>query len=64
VQPVAFDAAASGDMSALSLAEDAALIGGYILITELVARLPLLRRLAGVTLAEVSRSGEVAESVF
>lgn len=60
VQPLAFDAAATSDMSALSLAEDAALIGGYVLITELVARLPALRRLAGVRLDEISGAAATA----
>ena len=63
VQPLAFDAGAASDMSALSLAEDAALIGGYVLITELVARLPALRRLAGVRLDEVSGGGGVTAPV-
>ena len=60
VQPLAFDVASASGMSALSLAEDAALIGGYVVITELVARLPVLRRLAGVSLGEVSGAAGLA----
>ena len=60
VQPLAVGAVGGGDMSALSLAEDAALVGGYVLITELVARLPILRRLAGVAVGEVSGPAALA----
>jgi membrane protease YdiL (CAAX protease family) len=60
VQPLNLNAAAGGDMSALSVVEDAALVGGYVLITEMVARLPALRRLAGVGAGEVSGAGGVA----
>jgi membrane protease YdiL (CAAX protease family) len=56
----AADTAGGADVSALSLIEDVALVGGYILITELVARSPALRRLAGVKTEEVSRSADVS----
>lgn len=60
LQPLSLQQTSGADISAISLIEDAALLGGYVLITELVARLPPLRRLAGVRPAEVSRSGDMS----
>jgi hypothetical protein len=60
LQPLAPDPQAGAEGSAFWPAEDVALVGGYGLITELVARLPGLRRLAGVRLAEVSPSQDVS----
>jgi len=55
LQPLSLQQTDEPALSAFSLAEDLALIGGYVLITELVARVGPLRRLAGVRLEEVSR---------
>ncbi|HLZ84678.1 MAG TPA: CPBP family intramembrane glutamic endopeptidase [Caulobacteraceae bacterium] len=55
LQPLSLQQTEAPDISAFSLFEDIALIGGYVLITELVARVGPLRRLAGVRLDEVSR---------
>ncbi len=55
LQPLSLQQTEETSLSAFSLVEDVALIGGYILITELVARVGPLRRLAGVRLEEVSR---------
>ncbi|MBA3810580.1 MAG: CPBP family intramembrane metalloprotease [Caulobacteraceae bacterium] len=46
---------AASDVSAGSLLADAALIGGYVLITEAVVRVAPLRRWAGVRLEELTR---------
>jgi membrane protease YdiL (CAAX protease family) len=58
--PISVDQAPAADISAWSLAEDLALVGGYVLITELVARSGPLRRLAGVRSAEVSRANDIS----
>jgi membrane protease YdiL (CAAX protease family) len=55
LQPLSLQQNEQTGLSAFSLFEDLALIGGYILITELVARFEPLRRLAGVRAEEVSR---------
>jgi hypothetical protein len=57
LQPLSLDtAAASPNITAGSALEDIALIAGYILITEVVARAPLLRRWAGLRSEVVSRT--------
>lgn len=48
-------AGAAADLSAGALFADAALIGGYVLITEAVVRVTPLRRWAGVRLEELTR---------
>ncbi|MDB5480667.1 MAG: Abortive infection protein [Caulobacteraceae bacterium] len=55
LQPLSLQQTEETGLSAFSLVEDLALIGGYVLITELVARFEPLRRLAGVRIEEVSR---------
>ena len=60
LQPLSLQQAQGADISAFSLFEDLALIGGYIMITELVARLPTLRRWAGVRLEDVSPAHHVS----
>jgi membrane protease YdiL (CAAX protease family) len=55
LQPLNLQQTEETSLSAYSLAEDFALLGGYVLITELVARVGPLRRVAGVRLEEVSR---------
>lgn len=55
LQPLSLQQTQEAGVSAFSLIEDLALIGGYVLITEAVARFEPLRRLAGVRIAEVSR---------
>jgi membrane protease YdiL (CAAX protease family) len=60
LQPISVDQGPAVDVSAHSLLEDLALVGGYVLITELVARSGTLRRLAGVQGAEVSPERDVS----
>lgn len=60
IQPLNLAQAAPSQMSAWSLLEDAALVVGYVLITELVARHGGLRRLAGVRDEEVSHPADVS----
>jgi membrane protease YdiL (CAAX protease family) len=55
LQPLSLQQTQEASVSAFSLIEDLALIGGYLLITEAVARFEPLRRLAGVRIEEVSR---------
>jgi membrane protease YdiL (CAAX protease family) len=55
LQPLSLQQTEEPAFSAFSLVEDLALIGGYVLITEAVARFEPLRRLAGVRIEEVSR---------
>jgi membrane protease YdiL (CAAX protease family) len=50
-------AAGQRDNPVLSMLEDAMLIGGYLLVTELMARLGLLRDLAGLRTRELSPPG-------
>jgi len=57
LQPLTLDtAAASPNITLGSAAEDVALIAGYVLITELAARTPVLRRWAGLRSEEISRT--------
>ncbi len=60
LQPLDYDQPAGAAFSAFSLVQDMALVGTYVLITELVARLPALRRLAGVRMEEISPSHDVS----
>jgi membrane protease YdiL (CAAX protease family) len=55
LQPLSLQQTEESTFSAFSVVEDLALIGGYVLITEAVARFEPLRRLAGVRIEEVSR---------
>jgi membrane protease YdiL (CAAX protease family) len=55
LQPLSLQQSEETTFSAFSVVEDLALIGGYVLITEAVARIEPLRRLAGVRIEEVSR---------
>jgi membrane protease YdiL (CAAX protease family) len=55
LQPLSLQQTEEGALSAFSVVEDLALVGGYVLITEAVARFEPLRRLAGVRIEEVSR---------
>jgi len=48
------------NLSVSSLVVDVAMVAAYILITEAVARLPLLRRWAGVSVDELSGAGGAA----
>ena len=59
LQPLSLQQTPTPQFSAFSLVEDVALIGGYVLITELVARLPTLRRWAGVKAEDISPSRDV-----
>jgi len=59
-QSLSFEQNAAAGFSAFSLVEDFALVGGYVLITELIARLPTLRRLAGVRIEELSPTRDVS----
>jgi membrane protease YdiL (CAAX protease family) len=54
LQSLNFQQTTGPDLSPFSLVEDIVLIGGYVLITELVARSAALRRLAGVSTADLS----------
>ncbi|HEY5105875.1 MAG TPA: type II CAAX endopeptidase family protein [Caulobacteraceae bacterium] len=55
IEPLTLKTVASaGDLSMASLLEDVALVLGYILITEAVARIAPLRRWTGVQAAEIS----------
>ena len=60
LQPLSADQAAGADISAYSLLEDLALVGGYVLITELVARSSALRWLAGVRPEEISPTRDIS----
>jgi membrane protease YdiL (CAAX protease family) len=59
VQPLEVQPAADGEVSLVSLAVALALAGGHVLITEAVARHPVLRSLAGLQSAEISPSGDI-----
>lgn len=63
LQPLDFQQTNGADISAFSLLEDGALIGGYVLITELVARSAYVRRLAGVRVDELSPSRNMSAHV-
>lgn len=54
VQPLSMELNEPSGLSALSLIEDVFLLGGYVAITEAVARITVLRRIAGVRLEELS----------
>ncbi len=55
IEPLTLKTVASaGDLSMASLLEDVALVVGYIVITEAVVRIALLRRWAGVQAGEIS----------
>jgi uncharacterized protein len=54
LQPLDINPGGRADLSNFSIVEDLVLIGGYVLITELVARSTVLRRLAGVRERELS----------
>jgi membrane protease YdiL (CAAX protease family) len=56
LQPLDAQPSGGAAISGYSLIEYIALAGGYVLITEMVARLPRLRRLAGVKAEEISPS--------
>ncbi len=57
VQPMTLQTLApSSGLTFASLSEDVALVAGYVLITEAVARTPILRGWAGVRPAEISPS--------
>lgn len=61
LQPLSLNSsAAPEEPSAFSLVEAAALMGGYIMITELVVRLPALRRWAGVRTEDISPTRDVS----
>jgi len=60
LQSLSLDQTSAADFSAFSVLEDVALLGGYVLITELIARLPTLRRLAGVRIEELSPAPHVS----
>jgi membrane protease YdiL (CAAX protease family) len=60
LQPLGAEQATGTDISAFSLLEDLALIGGYVLITELTARTAYLRRLAGLRPEEISRPTDIS----
>ncbi len=59
LQPLSLQQTPTPEFSAFSLVEYVALIGGYVLITELLARLPTLRRWAGVKTEDISPSRDV-----
>jgi membrane protease YdiL (CAAX protease family) len=60
LQPLNLDQSAGPNITAFSLIEDLFLVGGYVLITELVARSPAMRWLAGLRLEEVSPSRTIS----
>ena len=63
LQPLGFQQTNGAGISAFSLLEDGALLGGYVLITEFVARSAHLRRLTGVRVDELSRSRNISAHV-
>ena len=63
VQPISTEINEPSGLSALSLIEDAFLLGGYVAIAEAVARITVLRRIAGVRLEELSPAHGVTANV-
>jgi membrane protease YdiL (CAAX protease family) len=61
--PLSLHPEPAGDLSGLSLLRDVALVGGYVLITEIVARVGIVRAMAGVRDGEISPSWGVAAGV-
>jgi membrane protease YdiL (CAAX protease family) len=60
LQPLDINPGGRADLSNFSIVEDLVLIGGYVLITELVARSTVLRRLAGVRERELSPAPRIS----
>ncbi|MBV8594470.1 MAG: CPBP family intramembrane metalloprotease [Caulobacteraceae bacterium] len=58
LQPLTLEVAQTPGLNLASLAEDVALIGAYVLITEIVARSPAVRRWAHVSDGQVSPAPE------
>ncbi len=63
LQPLSVGPTVGADVPAFSVVANVALLGGYVLITELTVRIPALRRLAGLRMEEISPSHDVSAHV-